>query len=48
VPARVIGQTGGNLLRVAVAGHAGFDVVIAEAERVWSTALDNQFARRVA
>jgi phosphoribosylformylglycinamidine (FGAM) synthase-like enzyme len=48
VPARVIGQTGGNLLRLAVGGQIVIDVPVDDAERVWSTALEGQFAKRVA
>src|SRR6185295_12730445 len=33
VPARVIGQTGGNLLRIAVAGRVMIDIAVSEAER---------------
>ena len=48
VPARVIGQTGGSRLRVAVAGDIVIDQSADEAERVWSTAIDRHFAQRVA
>jgi phosphoribosylformylglycinamidine synthase len=48
VPARVIGQTGGNLLRIAVGGQIVVDMTIDDAERAWSTALERQFAKRVA
>jgi phosphoribosylformylglycinamidine synthase len=48
VPARVIGQTGGNRLRMAVDGAIVIDQSVDEAERVWSTAIDRYFARRVA
>jgi phosphoribosylformylglycinamidine synthase len=48
VPARVIGQTGGNRLRMAVGGTTVIDHSVDEAERVWSTAIDRHFARRVA
>jgi phosphoribosylformylglycinamidine synthase len=48
VPARVIGQTGGNRLRMAVAGTIVIDQSVDEAERVWSTAIDRYFAKRVA
>src|SRR5262245_31738225 len=46
--ARVIGETGGNRLRIAVAGRVIIDVSVADAERVWSTAIERVFARRVA
>jgi phosphoribosylformylglycinamidine synthase II len=48
VPARVIGQTGGNLLRIAVAGRMIVDLPVSEAELVWSTAIERHFERRVA
>jgi phosphoribosylformylglycinamidine synthase subunit PurL len=48
VPARVVGQTGGNLLRIAVAGQIAIDVPVADVERVWSTSIEEQFTRRVA
>jgi phosphoribosylformylglycinamidine synthase subunit PurL len=48
VPARVIGQTGGNRLRVAVDGRTAIDVSVAEAEQAWSSALERYFAKRVA
>ena len=48
VPARVIGQTGGNRLRIAVAGEIVIDQSADEAERVWATAIDQHFAQRVA
>jgi hypothetical protein len=44
----VIGQTGGNRLRMAVGGAIVIDQSVDEAERVWSTAIDRHFARRVA
>ena len=48
VPARVIGQTGGSRLRLAVGGEIAVDQSVAEAERVWSTAIDRHFVQRVA
>ena len=48
VPVRVIGQTGGSRLRIAVAGDIVIDQSVEEAERVWSTAIDRYFAQRVA
>jgi phosphoribosylformylglycinamidine synthase subunit PurL len=48
VPARVIGQTGGSRLRMAVAGDIVVDQSVDEAERVWSTAIDRYFTQRVA
>jgi phosphoribosylformylglycinamidine synthase len=48
VPARVIGQTGGNRLRIAVDGRVVIDRAIDDAERVWSSAIERHFAKRVA
>jgi phosphoribosylformylglycinamidine synthase len=48
VPARVIGQTGGNLLRIAVGGRMVIDAAIHELERVWSSAIEQYFVQRVA
>jgi phosphoribosylformylglycinamidine synthase II len=48
VLARVIGETGGNRLRIAVAGRVIVDVSVDDAERVWSSALERVFIRRVA
>jgi phosphoribosylformylglycinamidine synthase len=46
VPARVVGQTGGNRLRIAVAGRVAVDLSVAEAERAWSLAIDAHFERQ--
>jgi phosphoribosylformylglycinamidine synthase len=48
VPARVVGETGGNLLRISVGGRTAIDVPVHDAERVWSTAIEKRFVRRVA
>jgi phosphoribosylformylglycinamidine synthase len=48
VPARVVGQTGGNRLRMAVGGRAAIDQSLDVAERAWSSALEQYFVRRVA
>ena len=48
VPARVIGQTGGNRLRIAVGGEIVIDLSVDDAERVWSTAIEQYFVKRVA
>jgi phosphoribosylformylglycinamidine synthase II len=48
VPARMIGQTGGNRLRMAVGGAIVIDQSVDEAERVWSSAIDRHFEKRVA
>jgi phosphoribosylformylglycinamidine synthase II len=48
VPVRVIGETGGNRLRVAVSGAVEVDVALEQAERVWSEAIGRSVARKVA
>jgi phosphoribosylformylglycinamidine synthase len=48
VPAHVIGRTGGARLRMAVGGTSVIDLAVDDAERVWSSAIDRYFARRVA
>ncbi len=48
VPARVIGQTGGSQLRIAVGGTIAVDLSVDDAERVWSGAIGQYFAKRVA
>ena len=48
VPARVIGETGGNRLRIAVAGAVEIDIAVDEAERAWSDTIERLFARKVA
>jgi phosphoribosylformylglycinamidine synthase len=48
VPAQVIGETGGNRLRIAVAGELEVDVAIEEAERAWTDTIGRIFVRKVA
>jgi phosphoribosylformylglycinamidine synthase len=48
VPVRVIGQTGGNRLRIAVGGRIEIDVAMNDAERIWSSTFDQYMAQRVA
>jgi len=48
VAARVIGQTGGNHLRIAVDGRVVVDLAVDQAQRTWSGAIEAHFARRVA
>jgi phosphoribosylformylglycinamidine (FGAM) synthase-like enzyme len=48
VPARVVGQTGGNRLRMAAGGEVVIDLSVDEAERAWSTAIEQYFVKRVA
>ncbi len=48
VPARVIGETGGNYLRMAVGGAVVIDLPVDVAERAWSSAIERYFKKRVA
>jgi phosphoribosylformylglycinamidine synthase subunit PurL len=48
VPAQVIGKTGGRQLRISVAGESAIDVPVGELERIWTSAIERYFTRRVA
>ena len=48
VPARIVGRTGGAAIRIDVAGERAIDLPVVEAERVWSSAIAQHFAKRVA
>ena len=48
VPARVIGQTGGNRLRIATGGRLTIDMATDAAECAWSAAIDSYFAKKIA
>jgi phosphoribosylformylglycinamidine synthase len=48
VPARLIGRTGGDTIRITVGGEAAVTLAVAEAERAWSNAVEQYFAKRVA
>ena len=48
VPAAVIGQTGGDRIRITVDGQPAIDCTIAEAEQHWANGLARYFARQVA
>jgi phosphoribosylformylglycinamidine synthase II len=48
VPARVIGHTGGSRLQITVGEELAVDVSVDEAERVWSSAVERYFVKRVA
>jgi phosphoribosylformylglycinamidine synthase len=48
VPAQVIGRTGGRRLQIEVDQEMAVDLPVDEAERVWSSALERYFAKRVA
>ena len=48
VPARRIGTTGGSRLQISVQGQKVIDVAVADAERIWATALEKYFKRAAA
>jgi phosphoribosylformylglycinamidine synthase II len=48
VPARVIGTTGGNRLKIATGGRATIDVSVDDAERAWSAAIESYFQKKIA
>ncbi|MGE3579173.1 MAG: phosphoribosylformylglycinamidine synthase subunit PurL [Vicinamibacterales bacterium] len=45
VPCTTVGRTGGDRIRLRVAGRAAVDVALANAERAWATAIGNRFRR---
>jgi phosphoribosylformylglycinamidine synthase len=48
VPAEVIGKTGGQEIRIGIAGQVAISVTVADAERSWSNAVEHYFAKQVA
>jgi phosphoribosylformylglycinamidine synthase subunit PurL len=48
VPARVIGQTGGNRLHIAVGGATAVDLSVDAAERMWASAVSRYFKKHAA
>ena len=48
VPAQVIGQTGGSMFRLAVAGQPAIEIAVSDAERVWASAIPSHFRRQAA
>jgi phosphoribosylformylglycinamidine synthase subunit PurL len=48
VPARHIGSTGGARLVIRAAGTTAIDVAVADAEAIWSTAIERHFRGRAA
>jgi phosphoribosylformylglycinamidine synthase len=48
VPARVVGRTGGHRLRMTVGDQIAIEQSVDGAERVWSTAIEQYVAKRVA
>jgi hypothetical protein len=48
VPATVVGHVGGERIRISIDGGMLIDELVADAERIWSTALEGWFERRQA
>ena len=48
VPAREIGRTGADRIRIAVEGVEAIDIAVAEAEQLWNTALEKHFKQKAA
>jgi phosphoribosylformylglycinamidine synthase len=48
VPGAVVGRVGGTAIRIAVGGAHAIDVPVAESARVWSTAIERYFVKKVA
>jgi phosphoribosylformylglycinamidine synthase II len=48
VPAKEIGRTGGETIRISIGGEAAVTLAVADAERAWSNAVEQYFAKRVA
>jgi len=48
VPARHIGVTGGARLVIRAAGTTAIDVAVADAEAIWSSAIERHFRGRAA
>ena len=43
VPVAVIGRVGGSRIRLAIAGHEVIDEPLADAERIWASAIGQYF-----
>lgn len=48
VPARLIGRTGGNRIRISIDGVLAADVPVADAEQAWTTAIEGYFVKQTA
>jgi phosphoribosylformylglycinamidine synthase len=48
VPARLIGRTGGDRIRISIDGVLAADVAVADAEQAWTTAIEGYFVRQTA
>jgi phosphoribosylformylglycinamidine synthase len=48
VPARQIGRVGGNRIQIAVEGKQVVNELVSDAERIWATAIESWFEKRLA
>ena len=48
VPARLLGATGGNRVRIRVDGQDAIDLDVMEAEHAWRSGVERYFAQQVA
>jgi phosphoribosylformylglycinamidine synthase len=48
VPAAVIGETGGDRIRIAVNGRVEIDSAVGAAEAVWSTSIERSMKKEAA
>jgi hypothetical protein len=46
VPARVIGETGGDQIQISVGGSVAVKTTVARAEMAWATVIERTMARR--
>jgi phosphoribosylformylglycinamidine synthase len=48
VPAKVLGRTGGQRLRISTGGRTTVDLPVEDGERAWSAAIDSYFEKKIA
>jgi phosphoribosylformylglycinamidine synthase subunit PurL len=48
LPAKQIGRVGGNRIQISVDGKQVVNELVSEAERIWATAIESWFERRLA
>jgi phosphoribosylformylglycinamidine synthase len=48
VPAQEIGRTGTDRIRIAIDGVEAVDIAVADAEELWSSALEKHFKQKAA
>jgi phosphoribosylformylglycinamidine synthase len=46
VPATLIGRVGGNRIQIGVEGRSVINEAVADAERIWATAIESWFEQR--